>query len=167
MNPTLRALIKLDRFLARGEGAALILITSVMTIVVFLQVVFRYVWALPLYWSEEMARYLFVWLSVLGAALGVQKGGHFSLDFFYRMMPESNKKFMRGIVYLLMEAVVLIILVQGIHLVQKTSLQESPAMAVSMAWAYASLPVGAGLMAIHLLVIFIKDVLNDRLTKKT
>ena len=51
-----------------------------------------------------------------------------------------------------MGVVVLVILFQGITLVRRRPLQESPAMAISMGWAYASLPVGAALMAIHLLV---------------
>ena len=136
------------------------IIVSVMTIVVFLQVVYRYVLASPLHWSEEMARYLFVWLSVLGAALGVQKRGHFGLDLFYRKLPERGKQFMKVVIPLLMGIVALVVLVQGITLVQKTRLQESPAMAISMAWAYAALPIGAGLMVIHLTVILLRDLRN-------
>ena len=54
---------------------ALIGLVSVMTMIVFLQVVYRYVLAEPLHWSEEMARYLFVWLSLLGATLGLPEAG--------------------------------------------------------------------------------------------
>ena len=161
MNSIVRLLNKFDQVLAKGEATALILIISVMTLVVFLQVVFRYALGRPLDWSEEMARYLFVWLSVLGAALGVQKGGHFGLDFFQRMLPGPGKRFLRILVHFLMGVVVLVILFQGITLVQMTRLQESPAMSISMAWAYASLPVGAGLMAVHLLVALIKDSVKD------
>ena len=161
MNNIVQVLNKLDQFLAKGEATALILIVSVMTLVVFLQVVFRYVLGRPLDWSEEMARYLFVWLSVLGAALGVQKGGHFGLDFFRRMLPGPGKRFIRILVDFLMAVVVLVILFQGITLVQMTRLQLSPAMSIPMAWAYASLPAGAGLMAVHLLVALIKDTMKE------
>jgi TRAP-type transport system small permease protein len=163
LNSIFRLLIKFDQVLAKGEKAALILIVSVMTLVVFLQVVFRYALGRPLVWSEEMARYLFVWLSVLGAALGVQKGGHFGLDFFQRKMPEQGEKYLSLLIHLLMGAVVVVILFQGITLVQLTRLQESPAMSISMAWAYASLPVGAGLMAVHLLTAILKDLVKDSL----
>jgi TRAP-type C4-dicarboxylate transport system permease small subunit len=152
-----RVLNGVDQVLAKGEGIALILILSVMTLVVFLQVVFRYVLGRPLDWSEEMARYLFVWLSILGAALGVQKGGHFGLDFLQRMMPGPGERFVRILVHFLIGGVVLVILFQGITLVLMTVPQESPAMSMSMAWAYASLPTGAGLMAFHLLAALIKD----------
>ena len=159
-NPFIRALTRFDHILAKGEAAALIALVVVMTVVVFLQVVYRYVLTQPLHWSEELARYLFVWLSILGATLGLQKRGHFGLDIILRMLPKQAKRYMEFLVHLLMGAVVLVILIQGITLVQKTVLQESPAMGISMSWAYACLPVVAALMAIHLVVIIIKDAAN-------
>jgi C4-dicarboxylate transporter DctQ subunit len=157
MNSLVRALTRFDHILAKGEAAVLIALVVVMTVVVFLQVVYRYVLTQPLHWSEELARYLFVWLSILGASLGLQKRGHFGLDVFSRMLPKQTKRYMEFLIYLLTGVVILVILIQGITLVQKTVLQESPAMGISMSWAYACLPVGAALMAIHLLVIFLRD----------
>jgi TRAP-type C4-dicarboxylate transport system permease small subunit len=157
MVPFIRALTKIDNILAKGEAAVLILFLSVMTLVVFLQVVYRYVLVRPLYWSEELARYMFVWLSMFGAALGLQKQGHFGLDFFYKMLSDRWRRRTGLLIYLLMGALILVILFQGIFLVQKTALQESPAMGIPMSWAYACVPVGATLMAIHLLVILLKD----------
>ena len=160
MSNIVQGLKKFDQILAKGEAAVLILLVSVMTLVVFLQVVFRYALGRPLDWSEELASYLFVWLSVLGAALAVQKGGHFGLDFFSRLLPGPGKRFIWILIHLLMASVVLVILFQGITLVQRTRLQLSPAMSVSMAWPYASLPTGAALMAVHLLTALIKDGLK-------
>jgi TRAP-type C4-dicarboxylate transport system permease small subunit len=142
---------------AKAEAAVLITLVAVMTLIVFLQVVYRYILVQPLHWSEELARYLFVWVSILGATLGLQKRGHFGLDFFYRMLPDQKRRFLQFLIHLFMECVILVILIQGVKLVQATVLQKSPAMEISMSWAYACLPVGAGLMAIHLLVMMIKD----------
>ncbi len=169
MDTLVRALTRFDNFLAKAEAAVLILLVAVMTGVVFLQVVYRYVLAQPLHWSEELARYLFVWLSILGAALGLQKRGHFGLDIIFRMLPKQTKRYMGFLIHLLLGAVVVVILVQGVTLVQKTALQESPAMGISMGWAYACLPVGAALMAIHLTIICLKDAVGrpeivDKLT---
>ena len=163
MNALLRSLTRFDNLLAKAEAAALITLVAVMTLVVFLQVVYRYVLAQPLHWSEELARYLFIWLSILGATLGLQKRGHFGLDFFYRMLPVQKKQFLQLLIHLLAGCVILVILIQGVKLVQATALQKSPAMEISMSWAYACLPVGAGLMVIHLVVIFFKDWNNGTL----
>ena len=157
-NIVVRLISRLDDNLAKGEAAALIAIVGVMTVVVFLQVLYRYIFAQPLQWSEELARYLFVWLSILGATLAVQKKGHFGLDFFYKMVSNRFQRIMRIPLYLLMGIVVFVILSQGIILVQKTALQDSPAMGISMSWAYASLPVGGALMAIHLIALSLKEM---------
>ena len=166
MNSFVLRLTKCDRLLARGEGWVLATMVVIMTVVVLLQVIYRYLLAQPLHWSEEVARYLFVWISVLGAALSVQKRGHFGMDFFFKMLPDQGRRFLIFIIYLLMGVVILVLLVQGIVLVQKTAAQQSPAMEISMGWAYACLPVGAALMAIHLLVIIIREAAeinqNDR-----
>ena len=55
----------------------------------------------------------------------------------------------------------MVLLIQGIVLVQKTADQQSPAMEISMGWAYAALPVGAALMAVHLLVIILKEARGE------
>jgi len=163
MNTFLRSLTRFDNLLAKAEAMVLVLLVAVMTLIVFLQVVYRYVLIQPLHWSEELARYLFIWLSILGATLGLQKRGHFGLDFFYRMLPDQKRRFLQFLIHLFVGCVILVILIQGVKLVQATVLQNSPAMGVSMGWAYACLPVGAGLMVIHLVVIFFKDWKNGTL----
>jgi TRAP-type C4-dicarboxylate transport system permease small subunit len=150
-------LTRLDTLLAKCEGAALAALVVVMTLIVFLQVIHRYVLAQPLHWSEEAARYLFVWLSMLGAALAVQKRGHFGIDFFFRMLPRRWRRLAGILILVLMEAVVVVILVEGMVLVARTASQESPAMSIPMSWPYACVPVAAALMAVHLAVILLKD----------
>jgi TRAP-type C4-dicarboxylate transport system permease small subunit len=112
---------------------------------------------MPLYWSEELSRYLFVWLSILGATIALQKRGHFGVDIFFLMLPEKGRHFMKLLSVLLVGALALVILIHGISLVEKTSTQYSPAMEIPMNWAYASLPVGAALMLIHTAVIVLKE----------
>ena len=159
----LNIITRFDDLLAKGEAVVIIAMVGVMTVVVFLQVVYRYVLTQPLHWSEELARYLFVWLSILGATLALQKRGHFGLDVLFRIFPRQLKPTMTVLIHFLMGIVIFVILVQGMTLVQKTALQDSPAMGIPMSWAYACLPVGGALMAIHLLVIFLKDWNNGTL----
>jgi TRAP-type C4-dicarboxylate transport system permease small subunit len=158
-----RTMTRIDGRLAQLEAVVLIMLVVAMTVVVFLQIFFRYVLGQPLYWSEELARYLFVWLSILGAALGLQKSGHFGLDILFLRLPEKGRRFTKVLIHLLMGVVILFIFIQGVTLVQKTALQDSPAMEIPMSWAYACLPVGAALMAFHLLTIFFKDWNNGKL----
>jgi TRAP-type C4-dicarboxylate transport system permease small subunit len=156
MKAVLRTLTKVDEVLAKGEAIILIGFVFVMTVVVSLQVIFRYVLTQPLYWSEELARYLFVWLSILGATLALQKRGHFGLEIFFRKLPQQMRRWVEFLILFLVGALVVVILASGIELVEKTASQESPAIGIPMSWAYACLPVGAALMTFHLLVIFLK-----------
>ena len=59
-----------------------IVIVSVMAIVVFLQVLFRYALHLPLFWTEEFARYCLVWASLLGAGIALKRGEHIAVTLF-------------------------------------------------------------------------------------
>ncbi len=161
MDSFVQKLIRIDNTIAKGEGWTLVFFVAVMTVVVLLQVIYRYLLMQPLYWSEELARYLFVWISILGAAMSVHRRGHFGMDFFFRKLPLRWRRRSASFISLLMGIVVIVLLVQGIVLVQKTADQQSPAMEISMGWAYASLPVGATLMAIHLLVITLKEAQGE------
>src|SRR6202043_140295 len=84
----LRALaIGLDRWGAKAETVVVVVLVAMLTAVTFAQVCARYVLGDPLIWSEEVARYLFVWVSMIGAALALREGGHFGLDLLIRPMP--------------------------------------------------------------------------------
>ena len=58
-----------------------------MAVVVFLQVIFRYVLNLPLFWTEELARYCLVWASLLGSAVAVKRGQHIAVTIFMERLP--------------------------------------------------------------------------------
>ncbi len=157
MNTFVSALTKLDDLLAKAEEWTLVALVVVMSGVVFLQVVYRYLLAQPLQWSEELARYAFVWISLFGAALSVRRRGHFGMDFFLRMLPARGRRVLTAFVHLAMGAVMVVLLINGVLLVEKTAAQRSPAMEISMGWAYACVPIGAALMLIHLVAIAVRE----------
>ncbi|MCX5907053.1 MAG: TRAP transporter small permease [Deltaproteobacteria bacterium] len=113
MNTLLRAVTRFDDSLGKLEAGVLIALVATMTITVFLQVIYRYVLTQSLSWSEELARYLFAWISLLGAALAVKKRGHFGLELFYEMLSRRGRRSLGFTLHLLMGAVILVILVQG------------------------------------------------------
>ena len=58
----------------------LVLLTVVMVILVFFQVVFRYVFFLSLSWSEEFSTFIFVWVVLLGSAVGIRRREHLGIN---------------------------------------------------------------------------------------
>ncbi|WKL25039.1 TRAP transporter small permease (plasmid) [Sinorhizobium meliloti] len=62
-------------------------------VVIALQIVTRFVFHDPMFWTEEAARYAFVWLVALGAAEGVTSRTHITMDIVPRMLPERAQLF--------------------------------------------------------------------------
>ena len=71
------------------EETICIILMSVMTIIIFIQVIMRYVMHNSLSWSEELARYCFVWLIYIGVAYGCKLMKHIKIDAALKLFPES------------------------------------------------------------------------------
>jgi len=64
---------------------------AVLIIPVSLQIFSRYTELIPSYiWTEEMARFLFIWMIMIGAMLGVREGTHFEVDIWPQMGPRAT-----------------------------------------------------------------------------
>jgi TRAP-type C4-dicarboxylate transport system permease small subunit len=58
-----------------------------VVVLVFLQVLFRYLFKLSVPWTEELARLLFCWVTFLGAALAIREDEHIYVDIFFKKLP--------------------------------------------------------------------------------
>ena len=75
---------------------SLLLVATVVTLIVpiTLQIFSRYTPLVPFYiWTEEMARFVFIWMIMLGAALGIRESTHFVVDVWPRLCPRANALF--------------------------------------------------------------------------
>ncbi|MFH5823561.1 TRAP transporter small permease [Georgenia sp. AZ-5] len=99
----------LDKLLA---GAS-VLLFAVLVIDVVWQVFSRQVLRDPSTWSEELARYTFVWLGFFAAALVFSERGHIAVDFVVRKLPGGVQRAMSVLVQLLIIAFAVIVLVWG------------------------------------------------------
>ena len=70
------------------EETICIILMSVMTIIIFIQVIMRYVMHNSLSWSEELARYCFIWLIYIGVAYGCKLMNHIKIDAAFMLCPE-------------------------------------------------------------------------------
>jgi TRAP-type C4-dicarboxylate transport system permease small subunit len=69
----------------------LIFSVAILIIPVSMQIFSRYTSLIPSYiWTEEMARFLFVWMVMLGAMLGIREGSHFVVDVWPDLSPRAN-----------------------------------------------------------------------------
>lgn len=78
-------------FLHRLLNWLLALSVAVLIVPVLLQIFSRYVGFIPRYiWTEEMARFFFIWMIMLGAMIGVREGTHFDVDLLPSVSPKAN-----------------------------------------------------------------------------
>ena len=131
------------------------LISSLMVSValVFLQVTMRYVFRNSLSWSEELARYLFLWQIWVGASFAVKEHRHLRIEVLRDCFRGRARQGFELAVLLVWFGFSLFLALKGFELARMLFQrgQVSPAMQIPMAYAYASVPVGCGLMAVRLL----------------
>lgn len=124
---------------------------SVLVLVVIAQVISRYVVGRPFTWSEELARYMLVWIVYLFAAVAFRLSRHMGIDFFVLILPDRLRGIVRISGDLLIFGFLVVVLRYGPELVGITLPQTSAALGIPMGLVYLAFPVSAGLMALELL----------------
>ena len=129
---------------------AIVLVTySAVTVLTILQVFMRYVAGDPLPWTEEAARYCFIWLIFVGMVLALNKGTHASVDILASLCKGVGRKAVELAVHIISIALFAVMCYQGYLLFAMVSNQLSPAMRISMQIPYGALPFGCALMIIE------------------
>jgi len=123
----------------------------VMVAVVCAQVVFRYAIVRPIYWGDELSRYLFVWISFVGAAVAMGSRLHYGFDYLTEKCPPPVRRSISLLMTLLAVGFFMTCLVYGCESIRVVSVQRSPSLQLPMGWVYAALPVGSALMLLHLI----------------
>ncbi len=130
----------------------LVVATLVMVISILLQVFFRYVMNAPLYWSEEIARYAFVWLVFIGAALASKRGAHIGVDYIVMHLPELPKDLLAIFVNLLVLFFIACVIYMSVGVIQSNMTQLSPAMRIPMGYIYMAIPIGLGISSVYIVI---------------
>jgi TRAP-type C4-dicarboxylate transport system permease small subunit len=123
-------------------------ILAVIALLVIYQVASRYLLGSPPSWTEELARYLQVWLVLLAAPICLARGMHLSVDYLTPRLPAGPRFFVRSVVLILITLFSVVLTVYGARLLRVASLQVSPALGISMIWPYLAVPLSGGLMAL-------------------
>ena len=120
-----------------------------LVIIVFFQVLNRFILHIPAAWTEEIGRFIFVWTSAVGIALALRKKAHIGLDILVDTFPTGFRKIIKLVTKIIMLAFYLIILYWGsiwsyYGLLESTnSLQWVP-----MFYIYVAIPFSALLLTI-------------------
>jgi TRAP-type C4-dicarboxylate transport system permease small subunit len=127
------------------------LILAIMSGAVCLQVLMRFMGLTGIDGLEEVPRYLFVWLVMIGAASAMQRGQHTVLDYFVNLLGPRG----RALVLVLTNAVGIFLFAYLIKLslvlVPNAQLQTSAGLGLPLGWVYAAIPIGSALIILPML----------------
>lgn len=132
---------------------------GMLVLVVFSQVIWRFVFNNPFSWTEELARILQVWLVLLTSSICIRKGSHLSIDYAIHALPFKYKKVLKLIVMLFIMFYLLILIIYGSKLIMITINQTTAAMRVPIYVVYLAFPIGGFLMFLESLLIFLKSMI--------
>lgn len=142
--------------------AAIIVISIVMVCVTLAQVVFRYVIAAPLPWSEELARYCFVWIVFLGGALGLARGIHLGVDLLVNTFPPRMQRAFDALTTLLIGAFAVTVIYASLPVINMNMFQRSPALGVQMSYIYVAIPISMVLIVLICAERLLRDPFGRR-----
>lgn len=137
----------------RAINWALALFMAGMVIVIAAQVWYRFILNDPLDWSEEAGRYLFVWISFMGAAAGVRYQVHLGIDIIEKLSSPATYRIVVILVNLIIQVFLLVVMYWGFKILAIIRFQTSPSMGISMIYPYLAVPLGSLFMLINSLRI--------------
>ncbi|MCB2145137.1 MAG: TRAP transporter small permease [Deltaproteobacteria bacterium] len=144
----------------------LALLMAGMVVIISAQVWYRFILNDPLSWSEEAGRYLFVWISFMGAAAGVRYQVHLGIDLMDKLLSPGVYRWVVVLVNLIIQVFLLMIIYWGFNILGIIQFQESPSMHISMRYPYMAVPVGGIFMLINSLRIMVAAIQNRTLDRE-
>jgi TRAP-type C4-dicarboxylate transport system permease small subunit len=151
-HPVTRALVSSSDIINRLTEYFIAAMMAAMTVVISLQIYTRYVMNDSLTWTEEVARYLMVWICFLGSAMALKYGEHISVGFIQERFPPRVRRAVGLTIGLVVIAFFAVGTWEGLLMTLQVREQQAPATWISMAWAYSCIPIGCFLMLFHTVV---------------
>lgn len=146
----------LDYILSRLSIA----IMSMLVLTVLLQVFMRYIVGSPVTFTEELSRFLLIWLGLLAASYAYRQRMHLALDLLILKLEGRRRNILNIIIHSLIALFSAVVLVYGgVQLVVLTWVlnQFSPALGVSMSYVYLVLPISGSAIIIYALDFILQE----------
>ncbi|MDT8444017.1 MAG: TRAP transporter small permease [Desulfuromonadales bacterium] len=134
------------------------LLVALMVLDVWLGVISRYMVDLQITWTEELARYLMIWGSLLAVSCGVYYREHVGLMLLLESLPSKLQMVIRVVLDLLGLAFFLVLTWYGFNMARDGASQYATIFNMTMTVPFAAVPVSAGLAALQMLLVSIRDL---------
>ena len=137
--------------LNRCEEWLMVISMALITILISIQVVLRYGFGSSIPWAEEVTRFIVIWMTFIGAAMGVRLGANISIDILVEFLPKRFHWPLLATAALCGTLFGVALIVFGYPIVTKTASigQVSSALRIPMAWVYLIFVVGGALLTLR------------------
>lgn len=142
------------------------LMFALMTLVTLANVFGRFLFNSPIFWSAEMARYSFVWIIFLGAALAARNRSHIGMETLLNMLPPKGKAFLKAVIDCITIIFLFVFIIFSFIQAFNGIDTESSAMQISMLIPYLALPLGGVAMIVEVVRILISNKQSKRITQE-
>lgn len=144
----------LDRVLEAGALLAMILFICTVTLQVFARL------ALPHSpsWTEELSRYLFIYMIVFAAGLGIRDRGYAVVDTLHEYLPKNIKRVLVIAIDLALLGFLLVVAYKGIAFMKLGAIQTSPTLRIPMSLPQASITILATGVCVYLVLQIIQTI---------
>lgn len=130
---------------------------GVVVVLVLVTIFFRYVLSIGINWSDELARYLNIWVALLGASVAYKSGDHVGVEFFRNLLPDKVLwVFKFAMRFLILGILAVAEYYFYLYIIRSKAL--TPAMQIPYRWIQASLLVGFAIILIHHLSFIFNDL---------
>ena len=121
----------------------------IMVVVLLAQIFSRLFMPVPLAWTEELSRFLFMWFCMLGCIITLTRAQHLGISYLYEKLPDRPRRLCAVFIQLLIVFFGLFVLVNGIALMEASGSQGSAVMRFPMKYIYIVFPIMGSMFALH------------------
>jgi TRAP-type C4-dicarboxylate transport system permease small subunit len=151
-------IVKFIDFINTIVKVAASIMLAVMSVLIVLQVIYRYLLEAPLSWSEEISRYLMVYIVFLGAALSLRYRQMIAIEFIAELLPKPVQKYLNLIVLIICIVFFSILFSVGIDMTQRVEMQTAASTQIPMSIPYAAIPIGAVLLMLNAIAVILENM---------
>lgn len=130
---------------------------AVMIVVVFYEVVARFVFSRPTFWSEPLARMVLVWVVLMGFSLGTRHREHIRIDGVAVAAPAWLQRIFARLRWCAALGFAAVLLVSGTQLALQNLVQDIPGLEISVFWVYLAVPISA-----FLVILYVVEMIRNR-----
>ncbi len=147
-------LARLEHFFLRTNQVLIGSMMGIMFILVFVNVVTRYVFGFSFATTEEISTFLMIWITYIGAGLALREGRLAAIDLFQDMIPPKIRRLFRAVLGATILLFFGILAYYGAKMVQFGWSQETWATQIPRGIPYLAVPIGSAVFGLHLVLIF-------------